>query len=240
MRITVIGSSSGSPSRENPTSCYLVESESGYRLLLDAGSGALMKLKGLVDFSSIDSVFLTHYHFDHVADAGVMLYDRLIDIQLGRTDRKLEFLGPESSEWRHKLESPYSTFSPFSSSSVLEKGGLRIDFLRTLHPMECYAVRISEKDKSFVYSSDGAYTESLAGFCRNADLLFAECSLSSAIDASSMGHMNTRDMARLLDSACPCKVVLVHTPWYVPSEDLIAELERKNVEVASPARSFVL
>ncbi|MCF8240694.1 MAG: MBL fold metallo-hydrolase [Melioribacteraceae bacterium] len=66
MKITFAGTASGETSRERFHSSILLESEN-HKLLIDAGDGvskALLKLK--IDFNSIDSIIITHFHADHV------------------------------------------------------------------------------------------------------------------------------------------------------------------------------
>ena len=77
MRVIVLGYYGGYPTRDIGTSSYLLESE-GYHLLLDAGSGSLLALEHHLDPLDLDSVLITHYHHDHVADLGVLQFTRLL------------------------------------------------------------------------------------------------------------------------------------------------------------------
>ena len=90
MRLLVIGESSGRPLAGGATSCYLVEYD-GAKILLDIGSGALSVLERAVRFDEIDDIFISHFHSDHVADAGPAVYHRLISTQLGLVTRPLVF-----------------------------------------------------------------------------------------------------------------------------------------------------
>jgi ribonuclease BN (tRNA processing enzyme) len=67
MRVSILGSGGGAPSRERETSCVLVR-DGHNALLLDAGSGVrhlLADPTALDGISRLD-VVLTHFHFDHV------------------------------------------------------------------------------------------------------------------------------------------------------------------------------
>src|SRR5262245_45906719 len=67
MRITVIGCAGSFPGSASPSTCYLVE-DSGFRLLLDLGNGALGALQNHAPLDGIDSLCLSHLHGDHCLD----------------------------------------------------------------------------------------------------------------------------------------------------------------------------
>ena len=81
MRVSVIGCWGGSPRAGGACSGYLVE-HGGFRLLLDCGSGVASRLPLARPLSQVHHVFVSHYHFDHVSDAGVLAYARLVERQV--------------------------------------------------------------------------------------------------------------------------------------------------------------
>lgn len=70
MKITVIGMWGGYPKKDGPCSGYLVEQD-GFSMLIDCGSGVLVKLQEFIDLNEINDVLLSHYHYDHASDVGV-------------------------------------------------------------------------------------------------------------------------------------------------------------------------
>lgn len=225
MKLIVLGSASGAPAAGRPTSGYLVESDDGKtKVLIDIGSGVLMTLKGLFSFDLVDDVIVTHGHADHIADASVAIYDRLISTNLGRNVGKLRFYTTDGVKSSGILDSGFSSVEAIDDSSVLHIGPFTIRFHRTIHPMECYAAMIEGEERRFVYTSDGAMDEGLVEFSSSADLLLAECSLERKYDGRPMGHMNTRDVAALASAAAPKLLVLVHTPTYADEKSLIGEV----------------
>lgn len=75
LKITVLGCLGAYPYKGEGTSSYLLESD-GFKLLLDAGSTTLVNLEEHLDPLTLDAVILSHYHYDHIADLGVLQYYR--------------------------------------------------------------------------------------------------------------------------------------------------------------------
>ncbi len=76
MRLTVLGCAGTFPGPRSGCSSYLVEHD-GFRLLLDAGNGAVGALQrhgGLLD---LDAVLLSHLHADHCVDLVAYAYARI-------------------------------------------------------------------------------------------------------------------------------------------------------------------
>ena len=55
------------------TSSYLLESDN-QACVLDLGSGSVSKLLERISLDKLKFIFLSHMHFDHVSDFGVLTY----------------------------------------------------------------------------------------------------------------------------------------------------------------------
>lgn len=74
MRVTVLGSGTAVPVPDRFPAGYLVQS-AGCTAMVDCGPGSLRRLaQAGVDLADLDAVFLTHYHTDHCADVGPLLF----------------------------------------------------------------------------------------------------------------------------------------------------------------------
>ena len=224
MKLRVIGSSSAYPTKDNPTSGYLLEGDDGTKVLLDIGSGVLMKLKGFMDFSEINHIFITHMHFDHASDAGVAIYDRLVMKDLGKTDENLHFHTPLSEKAR-ELESPASTVDYVDEDTHIAIGSMEFSFLKTSHSENCHAIKVTEGDRTLVYTGDTRYFEELYEFSEGVNLLLAECSMERRYEAEKYGHMGTDEVAELGNNARPDILALCHTPSYTTEETILSEVE---------------
>lgn len=224
MKLRVIGSSSAYPTKDNPTSGYLLEGDDGTKVLLDIGSGVLMKLKSFMDFSQIDHIFITHMHHDHSADAGVAIYDRLVMKDLGVTEENIHFHTPPSEKAR-ELESPASTVDFVDEDTHISIGSMEFSFLKTVHSENCHAIKVTEGDRTLVYTGDTKYFAGLAEFSEGVNLLLAECSMERKYDAEKYGHMGTEEVALLGNSSRPDILALCHTPSYTGEETILSEVE---------------
>ena len=67
MRLTILGSTAGAPSRTNPASGYLVQ-DGEVSIWMDAGTGTFMELARRVDPGTVDAVVISHTPADHCSD----------------------------------------------------------------------------------------------------------------------------------------------------------------------------
>lgn len=226
MRVTVIGRWGGCCRQGEACSGYLVE-HGGSRLLLDCGSGVAGRVQRVAPLESIDTVVISHWHADHCGDAGVLLHGRLIQTLVGQAARPIDFFGPAVEPDLGRLSwDPYARSHAVDGGTRLEAGPFSLEFMRTEHPVECYAAKVRCAGSTLVYTADGALTDRLARFCAGADLVVAECSLYAGSDGSGPGHMNADDVARLACLAAPRALVLSHLPMYGDVGELLRRVRQ--------------
>ncbi len=228
MRVTVIGCWGGSPRPGGACSGYLLEYD-GRCILLDCGAGVASAVQGVRPLERIDDVFVSHFHHDHVSDAGVMSYARLVHRQLGVTDRPLTFYAPGRDERgmgaRDLAMRGASRSVEVGEGSRLDVGPFHLQFMRTRHPRLCLATRVSCDDGTTLgYTADGALTPELVRFLGGVDVLVSECSLYAGYDGASFGHMSCEDVAALGRGALPGTLVLSHLPIYGEVKGLLSEV----------------
>jgi ribonuclease BN (tRNA processing enzyme) len=223
MRLTVIGCSGSFPGPDSPASSYLVETEEEgrtWRVLLDLGSGALGGLQAVVDPLSVDAVFLSHLHPDHWFDmSGYYVLRRYhpegpqprvpVYGPTGTAKRMAQAYGlPERPGMSREFE-----FRGYDEPVRL--GPLTVEVARVVHPVEAYAIKVSEGDRSFVYSGDTGLCEALVELARDTDLLLAEASFREGDDNPPDLHMTGREAAEAAVRAGAGRLVLTHIPpWY--------------------------
>ena len=239
MRVTVVGCWGGSPRPGGACSGYLVQA-GDTSVLLDCGSGVAGAVQRSCPLTAIDHVVVSHFHHDHVSDAGVLMFARLVHRQLGETERELTFYAPDDSDIPAAASpAPLDTHAAFdlahlsmpgssravaiNEGSRLRIGPLALEFLRTNHPAPCLATRLTcgTDGARLAYTADAALTPELAAFCAGADALVAECSLYPGYDGQAMGHMSCEDVVQLARAARPRTLVLTHLPIYGDVRDLV-------------------
>jgi ribonuclease BN (tRNA processing enzyme) len=201
-RLVLLGTKGGPAIRPGgpwPTSSLL--ELGGRTIVVDCGLGVT---RGIVEaglsLKTLDLVFVTHLHSDHVLELGPLLHTAWTS----GLATPLGVFGPAGTShyWQHFLRSlafdieiriadegrpdlrDLVSVSEFSDGLVLDDAGLAVSALRVEHPpvAECYALRFDHQGRSIVFSSDTAYHPPLADFARGADILVHEAMLADGIE----------------------------------------------------------
>ena len=225
MRLTLIGYWGAYPEMNEATSCYLLE-EGMTKILLDVGSGAMAKLQEYVGLAHLDAVIVSHVHHDHIADLGVLTYSRAVDIALEHTDEPLTIYAPESemSEMA-KYERKGTKIAAYRPEKALAVGPFHIEFKKTNHPVDCYAMRITSDggDGALVYTADTAYMADFSSFAAEPHVMIAEASFFHGQNASSFGHMTSTEAGKLAREAGAEELILSHLPHFGEHQQLVDE-----------------
>ncbi|MGG0719184.1 MBL fold metallo-hydrolase [Robertmurraya massiliosenegalensis] len=224
MKLTIIGFWGGYPKVNEASTGYLLEHD-GFKLLIDCGSGVLAKLQNFIEPEELDAVLISHYHADHIADIGVLQHARLIKGFLGEKPATLPIYGhqfdePEFNKLTHTGVTEGIVYDP---QKTLNVGPFKVQFLRTNHPVPCFAMRIEADGKTLVYTADTSYKNEFISFSEDADLLLAECNFFKEQDGKNAGHMNSIDVGNLAKAANVKQVMLTHLPQYGELTNLVTE-----------------
>ncbi|MDT2741802.1 MBL fold metallo-hydrolase [Lactococcus garvieae] len=238
MKLTALGVWGGYPTRDAGTTSYLLQSEEGFNLLLDAGSRAVTELEHELSPNDLDAIILSHYHEDHIADLGAL-----------RQYRQLQTMKPEILPIYGHQENEYE-FSKLSLENVSEGiaydvengtsvGPFDIQFLKTVHPVICYAMRIVERatGQVLVYTGDTGYFAGLVDFSKNADILLADVYFFK--DKAKMpNHLSSVEAGEIAAQANVKKLILTHLPQVgdlqVLREEAQEVAENIPVDLAQP------
>ncbi|WP_439442954.1 MBL fold metallo-hydrolase [Listeria aquatica] len=229
MKLTVFGHWGGYPKANDGTSSYLLE-EDGFKLLVDIGASAVSIMQNYLDPDTIDAAIISHYHPDHVADLGILQHVRLLSPNQEKTpvlpvyghkedDRGFSYLEMEGVTKVHE----------YRENEVLTVGPFTISFLKTIHPVPCYAMRIEANGKVLVYTADSAYQESFIPFAKEADLLITDTNFFKEMAGKSKVHMASVEVGKLAQQANVKSLLLSHLPQVGDLE----KLKREASEVYS-------
>ena len=212
MKLTALGVWGGYPTRDAGTTSYLLQSEEGFNLLLDAGSRVVTELEHELSPNDLDAIILSHYHEDHIADLGAL-----------RQYRQLQTVKPAILPIYGHQENEYE-FSKLSLENVSEGiaydvengtsvGPFDIQFLKTVHPVICYAMRIVERatGQVLIYTGDTGYFAELVDFSKDADILLADVYFFK--DKVKMpNHLSSVEAGEIAAQANVKKLILTHLP----------------------------
>ena len=222
MKVTIVGHWGGFPRVKEATSGYLIE-HGDYKLLLECGSGVVSSLQEKTDIKDLDAVLITHYHYDHCCDIGPLQYAVQIKTQLKEVKKPLPIYAPEGEFFKLLKWEEYTYGVSFDEDSCLSLGPFEISFIKNIHPVEAYSVRIKCQDKIFSFTSDTSYFEGLAEFFAGSDLLICECSFYADMDGTKAGHLNSSQAGLLAEKANVKKLILTHLPHFGQLDNLLAE-----------------
>lgn len=234
MKLTVLGCMGGYPTAQIGTSAYLVTS-GDYRLLLDAGSGAMQALLQVTGDGYVDAVLLSHYHADHIADIGVLQYGSLLKPVMEQVPRRiLPIYAHREDAAFDSLTVPHASQGfAYNPQQNLELGPFLITFCRTVHPVPCYAVRMTEQEtgKTLVYTADSGWCAALVPFANQADVLLADCNFFNGQEQHPI-HMTAGEVGTLAEAARVGTVVLTHLPAHADWVLLQQQAEQNAPSVA--------
>ncbi|MCM3767379.1 MBL fold metallo-hydrolase [Neobacillus niacini] len=239
MKLTIIGLWGGYPKKNGASSGYLLEHD-GFKLLIDCGSGVLSKMQEAVQPEELDAVIISHYHPDHIADIGVLQHARLIQGFLGKQCPNLPIYGHIFDDYEFgKLTYKQITKGiRYDPNQVLEVGPFKVSFIKTDHPVPCYAMRFEADGKVLVYTGDSSFKDEFIDFGKGADVLLCECNFYGNQNGKSAGHMNSFDAGRFAKNAAVNQLILTHLPHYGNLSDLVSEASQEFTGIIKLAEEF--
>ena len=227
MKLTVLGFMGGYPTKGVGTSAYLLESEN-FHLLIDVGSNAILALEKHLDPKRLDAVILTHYHPDHIADMGVLQHV----FQLKEPNKILPIYGHVESESHTLRGSSFTKAVDYTGNEPITIGPFQIDFLKTIHPVPCYALKIREvaTGKELVFTADSGYLADFVSFSTDATVLLADTNLFQGQEGH-QAHMTSFEVGTIAKQAGVQKLILTHLPPSGEWAKLLAEAQTAAGEV---------
>ena len=229
MKLHVLGCHGRFPPAGGAAIGYLVENK-GKKLLMDCGSGVMGRLMRLCDPADLEGVLLSHLHFDHASDMLVLRYY----MEFAGKTLPVYVPGEDDSSFRGLLTLPAFDVRPFPDT--LEIAGLTVTNMPVRHPVPCRALRLTDGDKTLVYTGDTNDCEGLAAFSENADLLLADAAFLADEWTDKKPHMSAPGAAKLAKEANAKALYLTHLPIEHEPATLVKEAQAvyPRVQAAFP------
>ncbi|MBF0282953.1 MAG: MBL fold metallo-hydrolase [Magnetococcales bacterium] len=215
MRVTILGSGTGLFSVERNAAGYWLRA-AGESILIDCGSGTLRQLlKAGGDWRTLDRLFLTHTHVDHLGDLAPLFH--ALHYHLPDRVKPFTVYGPPGfGEFFARFIEPLSGmpegFPCQAREATAEQwaGNLRILTQPTVHSkrMNSLAYRFEWGGKSVLFSGDSDYDPGLIAFAQGVDLLLLDAS--TLAENKFTGHMSAAECGRVAHQAGAGRLVLSH------------------------------
>ncbi|MHA1951344.1 MAG: MBL fold metallo-hydrolase [Candidatus Thorarchaeota archaeon] len=237
MRATLLGTGTSYPDPNRVQAGILVEAAND-KALFDVGSGTLHRLTQLgFDLTTLDAVFLSHFHIDHVSDFLTLCQS----LWLSGYERPLRLYAPPMvKEWSRGVNDIAFTYLReklaietiiLKEDQVVQQGELVVSNTPTLHgSMDTRAFRIEHEGKSLVISSDTAPCREVIELAQDCDVLIHECNWLDGPHPEGV-HTSPSELARVAEEASPGKLVLTHvSPEIVENKDKVIEIVSRRTD----------
>ena len=162
MKLTALGTCGPFPRQGGACSGYLVE-DGETRVLFDCGSGVLARLFELCPLKALDALVLSHLHFDHCGDLGVLRY--ALEAGFGG-EGPLRVIAPAAPKNIRSLLLRAGVFAPEDARDGAEYpiGSLTVRLHAMRHPVETYGADIRDSQgRRLFYTGDTGLFDGLAG-----------------------------------------------------------------------------
>jgi ribonuclease BN (tRNA processing enzyme) len=210
----VLGSGTGVPSLERSGPAYLLR-VGGASALIDCGNGAVHQMmRAGVQPSSLDAVFITHTHPDHIGDLVPLMHALILDT--GRS-KPLQVFGADgfSDFWQRLILPLTGVPSRFEvrvadADERFARRACQVLTTPTAHSqrLASIAYRFECRQRSVVFTGDTDDDLGLSIFARDADLLVLDCSYTDSMKEK--GHLAAGECGRLAARASARRVWLSH------------------------------
>jgi ribonuclease BN (tRNA processing enzyme) len=206
MKLTILGCSGSVPGPDSVCSSYLLQHD-GFRLLLDAGTGATGPLLRHIPPGELDAIFVSHMHGDHAGDLLNIWYhkDRFA------VDRPpIPVYAPDTLPmWEYDYETAFAkVVDPLLTDHI---GPLGVRLAPVQHVDPTWAIRIDDK---LCYTADTAPCPELDELAGGCEVVLAEAARFDA-DEQKGGHLSAGDAGRLAASADARLLIVTHIrPWH--------------------------
>ena len=247
MRITVLGSSGGTPTRTNPASGYLVEAD-GSSIWLDAGTGTFMALARYIDPGRLTAVVLSHVHVDHCADLfglyGYLAYgpSGVVPVPVYAPAGAAELLTAFARAGDEHVFNTVLDLVTVAPGDEVTAGAIALTFGAAVHPVPALTARLSVGDVGMVYSGDTGPGSDLADLARGCELLLCEATIAGERDdATYPYHLTSFEAGSLAARAGVERLVVTHLAHTVDRAGAAREAGAsfgKEVEVAAPGAVY--
>jgi ribonuclease BN (tRNA processing enzyme) len=219
MTLTVVGCGDAFGSGGRLHTCFHLDAGSS-RVFVDFGATSLYGLHRLgLDTRAVDAIVLSHLHGDHFGGLPfLLLHSQFVACR----DRPLVIAGPPGVEAR--VRAAQEVMFPGSSRNELcfdlifrelpvggrtDVAGFRVETFEVSHPSgaPALALRLSGGGRTFAYSGDTEWTETLVEVARGADLFVCE---SYAFDKPIPYHVEYVDILAARGRLQSGRIMLTH------------------------------
>lgn len=215
LHMTLLGVGTAVPDQDRENTHMVLSAPEGL-LLIDAGGSTYQRLlRAGLDPLTLQGVFLTHTHADHINglpallfQLGLVGYPGVLPIYGNAPTLELAQRVVEAFDLgRHQVATDWRVVEPGSEVPV-ESPSYRLLTAPTVHPKPCLALRFEERvgGRALVYSADTEPCDSVQALAQGAALLIHEATTAEPFP----GHTTPLQAGQVAAQAGAERLVLVH------------------------------
>ncbi len=206
-RLTFLGTSGSVVTKERMCAGILFGDK-----LIDVGYGVLTNLlRSGVKLDSINEVFVSHTHSDHIGDFTGLIWAMAMD---NRTKPVHVISSATAAATLKKILELHSTPSPFVKFDIvfLRPEHANVKYLPTIHVPENLAYRFETEQGDLVYVGDTAKFQKVAELAKECDLLIHDATFLEGQEslAAMTNHCTAEDAGSIARDAGVRRLVLTH------------------------------
>lgn len=244
MKLKVLGTQSPYNTKKHNCPGFLIQDGESL-LMIDCGSGTHKMLKYPKDLKNL-SIIISHLHRDHYNDIYNLQYASHVFHNQKRINDPINIYLPQSpnsiNEDIKAETNSFANYHEISENTKLNIGSMEVTFCKTDHPIETYALKVTSRGKSIVYTSDTSFSakETIVEFAKGADLLICESSLLEEYGFPEINSHLTAKQAGIIAKESKAKELMLTHFW---PEELTkkyakeAKKEFKKVIIAKEGRN---
>lgn len=213
MKITVLGCNGPYPAIGGATSGYLLQ-DGEKSFLLDLGSGVFARLCEHMDPVRLSAVILTHLHFDHCSDLGVLNYYCQVKRKKGWSGKLACYL-PAVEQELIEYQRQYDSLSllPLRAGELV-LDGIPFRFYLMRHPVPCLGLTVG----TFGYTGDTNVCDGLRELLQNCNIALMDGGFLQQDYSEAFPHMHAA-LAESLALSYGVKPYITHiSPQYTKEE----------------------
>jgi ribonuclease BN (tRNA processing enzyme) len=242
MKLIVLGNNGPFPGADGACTGFLLKDDNT-NILIDCGSGVISRLQKYCSLEELDAIVLSHLHSDHSSDMYVLRYAMQAKLMLKTIDNPIDVYTPATPENYYKELDFKGAFNlhEINEEKQLHIKGFKFTFYRTVHPVECYGMRVEKGGKVFAYSADTTYSDNIIKLAVDADLFLCEANATENIrKTSNPPHLSVKEACDIARKAKAKKLLLTHFWFEEPRENYIGDTvgEFSNVEISEELREY--
>lgn len=267
MEVKILGTVS--PYCKNGKNCpgYLIKTEEE-NILLDCGNGITNLLNLEEDLENM-TIILSHLHPDHYGD--LLSLAPAVDLyhKFGYLNDKIKLYVPKTNyekvnEWykdkdgwgavkivekplmgdqliKELGEKHFFELNEYHGNSKIKLKNINIDFCKTLHPINTFAIKVQDNTGTLVYSADTGYTEKvLVDFAKNADIFLCESTFLKGQLKDVNNHLYAYEAAKIAEKANVGQLVLTHFWPEIDKQKYVNEASKIFVNTIAAEEGKVL